>query len=360
MLGDTLNAVRWGGKRNRGFYEVWYITLVDPASGDSYWFRYTLEAPTAPSAPITLGLWGFSSQASDPKAGLQLHDVHPVAKFANKSTEEKGFRIDVGPGFLERTRAKGKVGAGDRSLEWDLTWEAKGAALEHVSPALEAAGIAQSSVNSANLAVAMSGTIKVGGKSVKVDKWPGEQSHTWGRRHADAWAWAHCNAFAEEPGAVFEGVSARVKKLGVWLPAATPLYVRLPGTPEPEEHAWTGVATIWSNRSKFALGRWEFEAESTDLLVRGTATVAPERAILVEYEEPTGEHLYDHCATGADLSLELYRRVGARWSLDRKLTSKGTTAFEYGSRERDPRPTRHLLLSQARIVDDAPKTAAVS
>lgn len=269
MLVDSLNAVRWAGKRQRGFYEVWYMTLVDPTTGDSFWFRYTLTSPSSDAVPITAGVWGFSSSGKDPKAGLAVHDVYPIAKLANKSTEEKGFRVEVGTSFLERARAKGKVGSGDRSLEWDLTWEPKGAAVEHVSPALEAIGLARSSVNAAHAGVLMSGTVKVGGKSVKVDKWAGEQAHTWGKRHADQWAWAHCNAFAEDPGIVFEGVSARTSCLGMCLPTATPLYLRLPGSPDPEEHAWTSATTIFSNRSTFAFGRWDFEAESSDILDEG-------------------------------------------------------------------------------------------
>jgi hypothetical protein len=359
MLGDTLNAPRFRGKRHRGFYEVWYVTLVDPSSGDSYWFRYTIDSPRSESSPIELGLWAFSSPSKDPKGGLLLHDIHSLSKFTNKTTEEKGFRVDFGTAFLERSRAKGKVGQGDKSLEWDLSWEAKGPTLEHVSPALEAIGLAQSSVNSANLAVTMSGTITVGGKSVKVDKWPGEQSHTWGKRHADSWAWAHCNAFVEDPGAVFEGVSVKVQRLGMWLPPATPIYLRV-ANPHPEDHAWIGAASIWGNRTSYELGRWEFEAETSELLVKGRASVALERTIAVEYTDPTGERLWSHHATGADLAIELYRRVGARWSLDRKLTSQGTTALEYTARERDPRSGRALKLSQAQPIEDAPKPAAVS
>ena len=359
MLVDSLNAVRWAGKRQRGFYEVWYMTLVDPTTGDSFWFRYTLTSPSSDAVPITAGVWGFSSSGKDPKAGLAVHDVYPIAKLANKSTEEKGFRVEVGTSFLERARAKGKVGSGDRSLEWDLTWEPKGAAVEHVSPALEAIGLARSSVNAAHAGVLMSGTVKVGGKSVKVDKWAGEQAHTWGKRHADQWAWAHCNAFAEDPGIVFEGVSARTSCLGMCLPTATPLYLRLPGSPDPEEHAWTSATTIFSNRSTFAFGRWDFEAESSDISMKGTATVAPERLIAVEYADPSGERLFSHHATGGDLVLELYRRVGARWSFDRKLTSKGTTAIEFTQRERDPRAGRALYLADARLVED-PKPAGVA
>lgn len=357
MLQDEMNAVRWAGKRQRGFYEVWFVTLVDPTTGDSFWFRYTLDAPKAEGAPREVGLWAFSSSGKDPKAGLALHDKHPIAKFADKTTDEKGFRIEVGPGFLERTRAKGKVGSGDKSLEWDLTWEMRPSSVEHVNGPVKM--LASSAVNTPHGGVLMSGTVKVGGKSVKVEKWAGEQGHTWGKRHADRWAWAHCNSFAEEPEAVFEGVSAQASSLGFSLPLASPLFLRLPAQPEAETHDWTGAGAVFSNRSRFVLGKWEFEAESTTILVKGTATADPARMIAVEYADPDGERLYCHHATGGDLVLELYRRVGSRWSFERKLTSKGTAAVEFTSRELDKRAGRSLFLADARTVED-PKPAGVA
>ncbi|MBI3724581.1 hypothetical protein HY251_11595 [bacterium] len=356
-----LNDVRWQGKRHRGFYEVWYVTLVDPASGDAYWFRYTIDAPAAGKGESELGLWAFSTPAKDPRAGLSLHDRLPLSKFADKTTEEKGFRVEFGKAFVDPARATGKTGSGERSIEWDLKWEKNGVSFEHVPMVLEKLGVAQSAASSQNLAVLFDGTIKVGGKSIKVSKWPGEQSHTWGKKHADSWAWAHCNAFEEDKDAVFEGVSARVRKLGLLLPAATPLFLRLAGTPEPREISWTSVFTLWSNVSRVSAGRWDFEADSPEVLLKGTASAPLERMIAVEYRDPDGEPLWCHHATGGDLALEVYRRTGARWSLDRRLTSKGTTAFELTSRARDPEVGRYFDLSQAIATEGfAPPPVAVA
>jgi hypothetical protein len=353
MLGDTLNAVRWQGKRQRGFYEVWYLTALDPQTGDGYWFRYTLRVPT--SGEIEVGLWAFTSPAKAPKTGLALHDSLPLAKFTDRSSEEKGFRIEVGKYFLEKNRATGKVGSGDRSIEWDLKWEPNGVAFEHVSGALTATGIARSAVNSGNLAIEVEGTIKVGGKPVKVTKWPAHQSHTWGRSHAESWAWAHCNAFADDKTAVFEGVSARVKKLGMLLPPATPIFFRSQG----EEQSWSSVSNVWSNRSTFDRSRWDFEAENQEVLIKGTVSAPAEKMICVEYADPAGEPLYCSHATGGDMTLEVWRRTGFRWELEKKLASQGTTNFEIASRERNPDAGRRLDLvdTKAAVEEEPPKPA---
>ena len=39
------NALRWDGAP--GHYEVYYLTLTDPASGVGLWIRYTMVAPLA-------------------------------------------------------------------------------------------------------------------------------------------------------------------------------------------------------------------------------------------------------------------------------------------------------------------------
>ncbi len=359
MLSDELNAVRWQGKRQRGFYEVWYFTCVDPSSGDAYWFRYTIDAPE--HGEVEIGLWAFTTPAKEPRSGLALHDRMTLARFADKSTEEKGFRIEAGKYYLERNRATGKVGTGDRSVEWDLKWQPNGIAFQHVSPTLTAIGLAQSAVNSGNLAIEVDGTIKIGGKQVKVTKWPAHQSHTWGKRHVDGWAWAHCNAFVEDKTAVFEGVSARVKRLGFALPLATPLFFRH-GT---DEHSWASFTGAFANRSSFGEGRWDFEAEDQSILLKGFVTAPSEKVLSVEYHDPSGPFYVQH-ATGGDMTLEVWRRIGLRWDLERKLTSTGTTCFEIAGHTRNPAAGRALDLIDTRLAVDeeppkpAPKPAATS
>ena len=353
MLGDSLNAVRWQGKRQRGFHEVWYLTTVDPATGDAFWFRYTLDCP--PQGDVEIGLWAITTPKNAPKTGLAVHDKLPLAKFADRTTDEKGFRIECGKYFLERNRATGKVGSGEKAIEWDLKWVPNGIGFEHVSSLLAAIGVAKSAVNSGNLAIEVEGTIKVGGKPIKVAKWSAHQSHTWGSRRPEAWAWAHCNAFNEDKTAVFEGVSASVKKLGISLPNATPIFFRFEG----EDHTWDGLGEVFSSRTSWSANKWEFEAENQKILLKGTATVVPDKLISMEYAEPDGRPFYVQHATSADLTLEVWKRVGLRWESAARLTSQGTTAFEIATRVRDMNTGRKLDLMDGRaaVEEEPPKPA---
>jgi hypothetical protein len=265
----------------------------------------------------------------------------------NKTTPEKGFKIEVGPGVLERGKAKGKVGTGASTIEWDLKFEPRGPSLEHFSPALYAIGVARSLCNAPHLALEVDGTVKVAGRTIKLQKAPGEQGHVFGRKHATQWAWAHCNAFAEEKDAIFEGVSAKVRRYSIALPTVTPIYLRARG----KEHVLTSTASMLAHDSRFELGRWDFEAEDEEILVMGRVQAPPERFVSVEYRDPDGEKVYCNNCCLADMSLELYERVGARWEPAGRLTSSGTTAFEIADGRRDPRVQRKLDLAEARAAE---------
>ena len=56
------NALRWDGEP--GHYEVYYLSLTDPASGIGLWIRYTMLAPSdGRRRPARCGSWRWSPTA---------------------------------------------------------------------------------------------------------------------------------------------------------------------------------------------------------------------------------------------------------------------------------------------------------
>jgi hypothetical protein len=110
---------------------------------------------------------------------------------------------------------------------------------------------------------------------------------------------------------------------------------------------WNSAKTIWGIESEFALGRWTFEAEQGDVLLRGTITAPPEEFVSVEYHDPNGDSLYCHHTESARTRIDVYRRSGPSWDFDRSYESE-RTAFECGERARDGRPRRRFDHSEAR------------
>jgi hypothetical protein len=341
---DALNRSAWSGQR--GFYEVWYLTLHDPGSRWAFWFRITINVPPEPGAPAHAFLWAFTFPPDGEGPALALLDRFPLSAFS-----ADGGGVGCGPARFELAegggRWRGEVGAGDQRVAWDLELgPPEGEAFRHVSPTLYAAKVASSAVATPAMRLAVNGSVTAGERTIEVAGAVGEQGHVYGRRHAHRWTWAHCAQFDDAPGACFDGVSAQVSKGGLVLPPASPLCFQ---TGEGEVFRWNKVRQIWRIDSEFVLGRWTFEARQRGMMLRGSVTAPPQGFVSVEYQDPDGSPLYCSHSEAGVTRIDLFRRRGLGWSLDRSFTSS-RTAFEHGERERDLRCQRRLDHDWARSV----------
>lgn len=331
---------RWRGAEQRGLYEVWFVTAHDPESGWSFWVRYTLHS-VAPPSPSEAGLWAFAFPPDGPP--LALHDVYPLARL-ELAPGPGALRLRLGPGHLRSDGAEGEVGAGERRVRWDLRFDVTQPGFAHVPPLLQRIRLASAAVTTPYLHARISGQVEVAGRRFDLREVPGELGHTWGRRHADAWAWAHAHGFAGAPEVAFDGVSARVRRFGVGLPTAT-AFALSDGSVR-----WTGPAALFRPACAFELGRWTFRVRTGRRLVRGEVTAPPERFLAVEYSDPTGERRWCHHAEHADMTLEVLRLETGAWQRERLLEATRSVAFEITGSEPDPRVPHRLPLAAARHV----------
>ena len=64
---ERWNGLQWRGEP--GHYEVYYVTLTDPASGVGLWIRYTMVAPLPETGEeATCSLWFMAMDPRDPAA----------------------------------------------------------------------------------------------------------------------------------------------------------------------------------------------------------------------------------------------------------------------------------------------------
>lgn len=379
---EGLRRAVWAGPSHRGHYEVWYLTLCDPSSGRRAWLRHTVHTPpgaTGPDGdPGHAALWAFTFEAPGADGvppGTAAVDRYPLEAFAPRPDG-----VALGPATFGPRSAVGRCGAGDQAVAWDLALEPAGPgpdAFRHVPPVLYAIRLAGSRVSTPSLALRATGTITVGeGAGATVWRLEGaaaEHGHVLGRRHADRWAWAHVHAFeGAPPWATFEGVSARVRRLGRLLAPASPFLLRTAR----RVVLVSCTRRLWRPTSAFELGRWtlELEGPSTPLdpalaaqggpapggqgaapadgepvRVRVEVTAPPARFLSVEYADPDGGPVFCNHAEHADAAVEVHVRRGGAWALDERLEARGTVAFEIGERgARDPRPPRRFDLAASR------------
>ena len=326
---SSANALRWDG--GPGHYEVYYVTLTDPASGTGVWVRYTLRAPLG-GAGAECALWLVAMTPDGDR--LARRATFPAAAL---EAREDPFAVSLGGADLTDRGAAGAIGPG---AAWELLWEPRLAPHAFVHPLVERAGVAQTELVLAHADLAISGTIRLGERVLELSGARGAQAHLWGSRHAARWAWAHCNDLRDadgepRPDTFLDAVSVYVERLGREVGPSTPVVARVRG----EDFVATDPVALVRARSRFGLSTWRFEARSGRRRIVGEVDVPRETLAGVTYHDPDGRPAYCYNSEVASMRLSVWDRPARRrsgWALRDTLAGDGRAHFEYGQRASVP------------------------
>jgi hypothetical protein len=322
------NALKWDG--TPGHYEVHYLTLTDPGSGVGLWIRYTMVAPLPRTgAQASCALWLL---AMDPRPGATptLGRKQTLA-IDQLRTHPDPFELRIGDSVLTDSGCAGTLD----DVAWDLRWQASERSYEHVHPLLRRAGMAQTILVLPHGDLTIDGTVSLAGERLEIAGARGGQAHLWGAKHANCWAWVHCNEFATltgEPvnGAFVDAVSVFVPRLGREVGPSTPVVGRIDG----EDFSSTSPRRVLTNASTFALTGWRFEAVDGARKLVGEVDAVRDQLAGVTYHDPDGELAYCYNSETATMRLEVYeraRRVGG-WTHRTTLVGTRRAHFEYAQR----------------------------
>jgi hypothetical protein len=335
----TPNALQWDGQE--GHYEVYYLTLTDPATGVGVWIRYTMVAPLAATGEsATAALW---LMAMDPRPG-RTATIGRKATFPIERLQSSGdpFELRIDSAWLSDSGAAGAF----EDVAWELRWTPTARPYEHVHPLLRRARVAQTVLVLPHADLVVHGTIALPGERLTVQGARGGQAHLWGSKHASSWAWVHCNDFAAadgspEPGAFVDAVSVIVPRFGRELGPNTPVVARVDG----KDFASTSPLRVPRNDSTFALTGWRFEAVAGSRKLIGEVDADRSQLAGVTYHDPDGQLAYCYNSETASMRLHVLERtprVGG-WTHRKTLHADGRAHFEYA--QRTPVPDVELLTS---------------
>jgi hypothetical protein len=328
----NVNALQWDGAP--GHYEVYYVSATDPASGIGLWIRYTMLAPL--SAPATCSLWFMAMDAAgDVRVGRKVS--LPADQLVAQTDP---FRLAIGDSELTD---RGMAGGFD-DVRWELSWTPADPArpYEHVHPLLRRGRIAKTVLTLPHANLSIDGTVSFADRELVLDGARGGQAHLWGTKHANRWAWAHCNDFGGHDGAFVDGVSVFVPRFGREIGPSTPVVGRFLD----EDFIATGPGAVIRAPSTFGLSSWHFEAVARKRRIVCEVD-APRRSLVgVTYQDPDGELAYCYNSEAATMRVSVFDKAWPGrfpWILRDTLESAGRAHFEYAQRE--PVPGIDLLVA---------------
>lgn len=317
MTAAEAAAARWD-QGPRPFYEVWYLIAVAPSSGDGLWIRYTLLNPLDDRAGAGATLWfGYTCRAeptrsfaitSDfprgrfraPQGALDLRfgDL-PDANTGQLAPRPGGAMGGASAALLHDGQMRGAIApsaaTGGHGAVWDLSFAGDAATgqldgearpgADREAHRLMPAWLRRFSDRRTALTIPYprlhaTGEVTVDGRRLDLDRAPGHLAHHWGRERAEAWDWAHCAHFDEDPDAVVEALApllagGRLRLTFVNLH----LRDRILRCERPAE--------VLRNRSSSGLGWWRFAAHEGRTRVEVELTVAPDLLLPFTYLSPS-------------------------------------------------------------------------
>jgi len=322
------NALRWDG--TPGHYEVYYVSITDPATGVGLWIRYTMVAPlTDTGEEASCSLWLMAMDATGEGTGLVgRKESWPVEEMHASASP---FELRLAGSVLTD---RGMTGGFD-DVRWDLRWDPTPRPYEHVHPLLQRTGIAKTVLVLPHADLEIAGTVSLPGRELVLDSARGGQAHLWGSKHASRWAWMHCNDFRSlqgEPreGDFIDGVSVFVPRFGREIGPNKPVVGRFGGT----DFDSTGTIQVSRTPSHFALTSWQLEARDGSRRVVATVDAPRDKLVGVTYHDPDGELAYCYNSEVATSRVQVWdRERGQGWRLTDTLEAPGRTHFEYAQRE---------------------------
>lgn len=280
---DRWNAVRCKDDAAGGHVESYFLKLNDRQGRRALWLKATILVREG-GAPRFAEAWAIAFD----RDGRHIATKETLL-LSKASFDPLGLGVVVSRMCLEPGRVRGEVASGDHRITFDLTFTTDVAALvPFPSERMYDAPVPSSKLVSPHPDARFSGVYTVDGETVQVDGWRGMQGHNWGTRHAELYAWAHCNQWDGDDDLVLEGVTARVKVGPLLAPPLTVVCVRHRGV----RYDFNAPLSLLRARGTIDTRRWTFTAKQARATVSGELWADTRSFVGLSYENPDGATTY--------------------------------------------------------------------
>ncbi|MBS1985372.1 MAG: hypothetical protein JST16_14495 [Bdellovibrionales bacterium] len=331
---DAFNQYQWNrrqavdgvGPQDRGdWYEWWYYKVVEPSSGEAFYFVYGVVNPwdTTHTRSASHGFLG----AGNFKDRSLLEQHFPLDEFS-AHYDEPFVRLGRS-GWATDNHLEGHLqNAQGEDIAWDLqikrAWDYNAMGWGIFAP-----GASNIYWYPAQADARMSGTIRYKGRTVVLRDAPAYQDRNWGRSMPEWWTWIVSNDFMGSPGTALAMGGGRPKVLDrASIKDAFGIGFKFAG------HVYNFQTTSADSiQTDIRFGKWEVTATKRSGLERIeiSAYAPPEKFMRLPFTSPTGEVFSDYEALLGRVHVKLYSRDWhGQWQTLADLTSE-SAGIEYGS-----------------------------
>ncbi len=313
------NMPRFSPGTQAGHYESYFQRGNHPTRPLAFWIRYTIFSPKGHADRTEGELWAMWFDGErEPKRVVATYVARPWRECV---FEPERFEVKIGEATLDGRGLRGEASSAGARIAWELAY-----GQEHPPLLLYPVGNYTSTFPKAKMLVPSpnchyQGRVTVDGEAHDISGWPGTQSHNWGSKHTDLYAWGQVAGFEGAEDAAFDGATARLKLGPFWTPHMTPLVLRLDG----EDYALnTPRQYLFTSRGRFGDWRWTFEGHDARIHVKGEMSAPKEAFAALDYRNPPGG--VKRCLNSKIARCELQLRFAD--GRERRLLAPNRAAFE--------------------------------
>jgi hypothetical protein len=327
---ERANAVRYQPARGQGHVESLFLKGNSADGRRALWVKYTILAPAAAPQRARAELWAVAFRAGpDARPPVAAKQSFPLRE---ASWSDTPFQLQLPGAELEHGAARGELASGGVKLRWDLRFACP---VHEFRPFPSARMYSGQFPRTKTLTPApdtqLAGLFEVNGERWNVDGWAAAQGHNWGRGHAHAYAWTHCNAFAPRPEsepcarAWLEAISGRVR-LG---PLVTPWLSCAAICVDGALYRFDAARALLSRKLRVDARSYELELSQAGARLTARIVADPAQIAGLRYEDPDARQLA--CLNSKLAVADVRLSVGGRtWALQSQRA-----ALEIGTRKAD-------------------------
>jgi hypothetical protein len=327
---DQENQLRFDPQGPGGHVESYFLKANAPDGKRALWVKHTVFAPPGRAHEAKAEVWAIAFDRERP--GTFPIGAKVSVPFSEGRVSASPFEVAWAGSTLQSGHAQGSVEAGGHRLQWDLRHDTRCPPFRPFpAERMYRGGFPKTKTVTPCPDGVFSGQFKVNDETWSVDGWRGMQGHNWGRGHADAYAWAHCNAWdGDAEGVWFEGLAGRVlvgPLMSPWISLAA-LHV------DGRTLRFDGLRSMLASDAQVGFDRWSFRFQKGPVVLLGEIETERDQMGGLHYANPKGPLTYclNSKLARARLRLEEPGQPARELTSDRVALEIGTHDAHHGVR----------------------------